>query len=253
MQVGKSSKIIINAEVDTWFSTAIETLDSMSSKLRKSNSSVAKGQKVTVDSGTPIEAVIVSNGNETSIGIQEWVGCSLNWTHSIIPTDNEIGYSSVVISMRVMGVEISRMVLKFVISASIPKFANKQWTVSSSYSHKRIFLSYSNKDKTIARSIQSILNAFGIEVFMDKLSLKAGEIWEKGIARLIETSDSFHLLWSKNSATSSHVRDEWEYALYLHPETQGENFLMISYWDDEMPPLPKELSHLHACKIHIIN
>jgi hypothetical protein len=79
--------------------------------------------------------------------------------------------------------------------------------------HKRVFLSYSSKDRETVAAIATAYEAAGVEHFFDRTSLKSGEEWSPRLRREIERADLFHLCWSKAAATSEWVEKEAEHAL----------------------------------------
>lgn len=70
---------------------------------------------------------------------------------------------------------------------------------------------------------------------------------QAALAKAIDEADILQLFWSKNSAASSNVRNEWEYALkYKCPENNCIGFIRPMYWKQPIQPKPpKELSHLN--------
>jgi hypothetical protein len=79
--------------------------------------------------------------------------------------------------------------------------------------HKRVFLSYSSKDRETVSAIATAYASAGVEHFWDRASLKSGEEWSPRLRKEIERADLFHLCWSKSAATSEWVEKEASYAL----------------------------------------
>jgi hypothetical protein len=79
--------------------------------------------------------------------------------------------------------------------------------------HKRVFLSYSSKDRETVAAIATAYQAAGVEHFFDRTSLKSGEEWSPRLRREIDRADLFHLCWSKSAAASQWVEREAEHAL----------------------------------------
>lgn len=79
--------------------------------------------------------------------------------------------------------------------------------------HKRVFLSYSSKDRETVAAIATAYSSAGVEHFWDRTSLKSGEEWSPRLRREIERADLFHLCWSKSAANSEWVEKEAQYAL----------------------------------------
>ncbi len=125
--------------------------------------------------------------------------------------------------------------------------AKQALTKKSADVHKRIFISYSVKDRAVAEAYRFAQIALNNDVFMDYYSLRAGQNWRAALADAIDSADVFQLFWSKNSAASDHVRDEWQYALEFRcAGTDGSDYILPVYWVEPLPILPpQELAHLH--------
>ena len=81
--------------------------------------------------------------------------------------------------------------------------------------YKRVFISYSHKDATIANAIAEGYKALGtIDYFFDRHSLSSGELFEKKIFQYIDSCDLFILCWSKNAEASEWVNKERVRAFY---------------------------------------
>ncbi len=81
--------------------------------------------------------------------------------------------------------------------------------------HKRVFLSYSSKDRETVSAIATAYQMAGVEHFWDRASLKSGEEWGPRLRREIDRCDLFHLCWSKSAATSEWVEKETAHAISL--------------------------------------
>jgi hypothetical protein len=79
--------------------------------------------------------------------------------------------------------------------------------------HKRVFISYSSKDRETVAAIATAYQAAGVEHFFDRTSLKSGEEWSPRLRQEIDRADLFHLCWSKAAAASEWVEKETEHAL----------------------------------------
>jgi hypothetical protein len=79
--------------------------------------------------------------------------------------------------------------------------------------HKRAFISYASENRPeVAKRVQ-MLQAQGIECFMDVLTLKPGAQWESSIYQFIDQSDILYLFWSEAAKSSPWVVREVVYAL----------------------------------------
>lgn len=81
--------------------------------------------------------------------------------------------------------------------------------------HKRVFLSYSSKDRETVSAIATAYQMAGVEHFWDRASLKSGEEWGPRLRREIDRCDLFHLCWSKSAAASEWVEKETSHAIAL--------------------------------------
>jgi hypothetical protein len=104
------------------------------------------------------------------------------------------------------------------------------------------FASYASPDRPeVLRRVQG-LAAAGVEVFMDVLSLRAGQDWERQLVDNIRRRDVFYLFWSPAARASEWVNREWRYALqekglqYIHP---------VPLADPREAPPPPELASKH--------
>ncbi|MGD9979228.1 MAG: toll/interleukin-1 receptor domain-containing protein [Hyphomonadaceae bacterium] len=87
--------------------------------------------------------------------------------------------------------------------------------------HKRVFLSYSSKDRETVAAIATAYQAAGVEHFFDRTSLKSGEGWSPRLRREIDRADLFHLCWSKAASASEWVEKEAEHALTRQRRSNG--------------------------------
>ncbi|GAA4673740.1 hypothetical protein GCM10023215_01560 [Pseudonocardia yuanmonensis] len=118
--------------------------------------------------------------------------------------------------------------------------------------YRKIFASYSHRDADIVRAVSSAVSVIGDRYIVDSAALRAGERWEPRLRELIEEADVFQLFWSHNAMRSTHVRDEWEYALGLGRE----GFVRPVFWEDPRPEdvaaglPPASLDRLHWSWLH---
>ncbi len=89
--------------------------------------------------------------------------------------------------------------------------------------HKRVFLSYSSKDRETVSAIATAYEAAGVQHFFDRTSLKSGEEWSPRLRKEIDRADLFHLCWSKSASESEWVVTEAEHALTRRRRSNGKN------------------------------
>lgn len=87
--------------------------------------------------------------------------------------------------------------------------------------HKRVFLSYSSKDRETVSAIATAYEAAGVQHFFDRTSLKSGDEWSPRLRQEIDRADLFHLCWSKSAADSEWVTKEAEHALTRRRRSNG--------------------------------
>jgi serine/threonine protein kinase len=106
--------------------------------------------------------------------------------------------------------------------------------VAQARAFKKIFASYSHKDRNIVEQFERISQAPGDQFVRGWMRLRAGETWGDELMQMIKDATIFQLFWSNNSMQSGFVRREWEYALSLNRP----NFIRPVYWED---PFPEDL------------
>lgn len=87
--------------------------------------------------------------------------------------------------------------------------------------HKRVFISYSSKDRETVSAIATAYQAAGVQHFFDRTSLKSGEEWSPRLRQEIDRADLFHLCWSKSASDSEWVAKEAEHALTRRKRSNG--------------------------------
>lgn len=111
--------------------------------------------------------------------------------------------------------------------------------------HKRVFLSYSSKDRETVSAIATAYEAAGVEHFFDRTSLKSGEEWSPRLRKEIDRADLFHLCWSKSAANSEWVEKEAEHALTRRRRSNGKKpEITVQMLDG--PPWAKHPPHLDS-------
>ncbi|MBL8544941.1 MAG: toll/interleukin-1 receptor domain-containing protein [Hyphomonadaceae bacterium] len=113
--------------------------------------------------------------------------------------------------------------------------------------HKRVFLSYSSKDRETVSAIATAYAAAGVEHFFDRTSLKSGEEWSPRLRREIDRADLFHLCWSKSAAASEWVEKETEHALGRNKRSKGKQPEITVQMLDGPPwaPHPRHLDSIN--------
>jgi len=113
--------------------------------------------------------------------------------------------------------------------------------------YRKVFASYSHKDLQIVEQFEHFAKALGDEYLRDWKNLRAGEVWNERLLKMIEEADVFQLFWSRNSMQSDYVRQEYEHALGLNRV----NFIRPTYWEEPLPTDPeKNLPPETLLKLH---
>ena len=87
--------------------------------------------------------------------------------------------------------------------------------------YKKIFISYSHKDRDRVKYFADAYKLEGRDYFFDRHYLKSGDVYPEEIRNFINTSDLFILCWSANASKSEYVRKELSQALNLaYPRIQ---------------------------------
>jgi hypothetical protein len=102
--------------------------------------------------------------------------------------------------------------------------------------YRKIFPSYSHKDREIVAQIEHYAQTIGDRYMRDVHELRSGQNWKEWMREAIERADIFQLFWSTNSMRSENVRLEWEYALNL----RRPGFIRPTYWENPLPQSPAE-------------
>jgi hypothetical protein len=76
----------------------------------------------------------------------------------------------------------------------------------------QVFTSYSRRDTETVDTIAGKLSQAGMNIWIDREAIKAGNSWRVQIVRAIDTCDAFVLMLSNNSAASDNVRKEIDLA-----------------------------------------
>lgn len=76
-----------------------------------------------------------------------------------------------------------------------------------------IFVSYSSDDKDIVNQLLQRLRQSNYEVWIDRESIKGGDLWRRQIVEGVESSEAFIIALSQNSIKSDNVRKELDIAV----------------------------------------
>jgi len=102
------------------------------------------------------------------------------------------------------------------------------------FENSKIFLSYSWKDKALARRFVADLKKIAntLEIWVDQSSVFVGENLVERIDKGLEWCDTVLLIWSKAASQSNWVKKEWTTAFYF-----GKKIVPCKLDDTPLPPL----------------
>lgn len=148
-----------------------------------------------------------------------------------------------------LAIEILDMPMETVpseVKAANPLAGESETHQETSRLYQKIFVSYSREDTPIVEAYRLAQIARGDDIFMDTYSIRTGENWRAALAKAIDEANILQLFWSGSSATSSNVKDEWDYALkHKCPQTRCTGFIRPVYWTKPLHDPPDELAHLN--------
>lgn len=80
---------------------------------------------------------------------------------------------------------------------------------------RRVFISHSHQDRHIATELQSTLETYGAETFLDQERIRPADVLPDRIRDGIVSCQNFLLIWSASAARSQWVDREWDMAYQL--------------------------------------
>jgi hypothetical protein len=139
------------------------------------------------------------------------------------------------------GMPIATIRFTLEIAAETMPFANRTASVKQISS---AFASYATEDRDdVLGRIQGMQKVLpSLDVFLDVLTLRSGESWQRRIDEEIAERDALFLFWSKAASQSTWVEYEWRRALAL----RGLEFIdPVPLHPPLVAPVPEELATLH--------
>ncbi len=97
----------------------------------------------------------------------------------------------------------------YITSVLMERWNDAQFKVDEPFG-KYVFISYSSKDKQIARWLSVDLSKLGHRTWLDEWEIKVGESIPKKISKGLDDCDCVIVLLSSNSVKSGWVEREWE-------------------------------------------
>ncbi len=113
---------------------------------------------------------------------------------------------------------------------------------------KEIFLSYSNKDKSLARKIARDLGKKGINVWLADWEIFVGDSISQKIQNGLKKTRFIAVLLSKHSIKSNWVEKEWQTKIDCEVRDGNVTILPLKADDCEIPPLLKDKKYANFTK-----
>jgi len=109
----------------------------------------------------------------------------------------------------------------------------------------KVFLSYARADSDVVDQVAAGLNTAGIQIWLDKVNLAAGDDWMRAIEFELSAAEFFVFFISPFSVKSGWVMKEVQIA--LHRQVSGEGgavILPVLIQDAEVPPLLRNYQYI---------
>ena len=185
-----------------------------------------------------IDGLIVENYEDTILWVNEIGNANFNVN---VPKGTSKGSKTGIATIHANGFQIARIYFTIQVGEET---SQTNIIPAQEQQHRKAFASYATADRDqVLACIQGIQKvAPQLEVFMDILSLRSGQYWERELWKIIPSNDVFYLFWSHNASESQWVEKEWRCAL----ETRGLDFIdpVPLETPEEVPP-PPELASKH--------
>lgn len=107
-----------------------------------------------------------------------------------------------------------------------------------------VFLSYSRSDSTIVDKIANDLQKEGIDIWLDRKNLQAGQDWQEQIENALNEASFLILFISKNSLESKAVQRELRSAFENQKRTGGTRLIPILLEKVELPEFLSAIQYI---------
>ena len=175
-----------------------------------------------------------------------WDGEIGNATFSVIvPKTVEQGAHGGLASVFVDGLQIAKIHFVVDVTANSSRCDRSDRLIPAREElYRSAFASYAREDRNeVLSRVHGMLKvAPELDLFLDVVSLRSGEGWEKRLWDEISARDVFYLFWSANARKSPWVEKEWRCAL----QARGLDFIdPVPLVSPELVPPPPELASKH--------
>jgi hypothetical protein len=210
---------------------------------RKVGVLVSPGTVLTVQVDIP--SLVISETIDTI----EWKGEPANASFIVeVPDSARTGTHPGTAVIGANGIRIARLsFLVFVDSNEDHQYLDRsmQKTIINS-----AFASYATEDReeVLSRIHGMKKIAPDLDIFLDVLSLRSGDDWEKKLEMHVPSKDSFFLFWSKSASQSEWVDREWRLAF----NRRGQDYIdPVPLVDPREVPPPAELNKRHFADAYV--
>jgi len=139
-----------------------------------------------------------------------------------------------------LGMQIARLSFEIEVAGAVD---NVGPLATEEHPIRTVFASYASEDRIEVLKWKRAADTLGVDTFVDVLSLRTGQNWERELWQQVPSRDLFCLFWSEHARDSRWVEKEWRCALeargidYIHP---------VPLSDPHQVRPPRELArHLH--------
>ncbi len=137
-----------------------------------------------------------------------------------VPADSPPRRTVLTFDVSVAGVRVGRMTLGVEIGAERSSEAAR----AEQEAVRSVFVSYAHEDRAeVYQRVSSLEAFFPVDFFVDRESLRMGEVWSRRLEEEIVRRDMLLLFWSPRAGESEWVTKEWKLAL----DRKGEDGLQL--------------------------
>jgi hypothetical protein len=240
--------------LDIWAHSAadyLRTCESARQLMRDVNVGRKAAVEIFADSVLSVAVKIPGMRVTSGIEIMTWHGEPTNVSFAVqVPLNICIGAHIGWATVSIADIAVAKLTFSILIS----KESNKRLTNRSEklVFPKNAFASYASEDRLeVFHRIQGIKTICpNLDIFVDVLSLRAGQHWLEELEKHIPSKDIFYLFWSREASVSPWVTTEWQMALdrrgldYIHP---------VPLTSPQLAPPPPALASLHFGEAELIS
>jgi TIR domain len=233
--------------LDVWAHTAAQSKDVAEEALKIGRGSkLGVKREVSMARGTVVGVVleIPTLHIPDPIDSLVWHGQPSNASFIVeVPSDAAYGTHTGRAIITASAIPVTKLIFSLLVSPQAP-VKDAAPIPATECTPRTAFASYSSRDRAeVLARVQGMHKIRPeLDVFIDVISLRAGQQWEEEIGRHVRSDDIFFLFWSEHAAASREVEKEWRLALaergidYIDPVPLSDPAEIIP---------PRELQALH--------